>query len=58
MIEEGEGECSLAYFCLLRLHLLPSQVAGLPRREKAFLMAAVELYAEEQRRQEKRLKKR
>ncbi len=46
-------EANLAYYCLHRLHILPSEVLSLPRREQAFLMAAIEIYAEAQREKEK-----
>ena len=37
------------------MHILPSEMLSLPRRERAFLMAAVEVYAEAQREKEKEI---
>lgn len=48
-------EANLAYYCLHRLHILPSKVLALSRRERAFLMAAIEVYAEAQREKEKEI---
>ncbi len=47
----------IAYYCLHELHLLPSRLLALPRRERAFIIAAVEMkLAQEKRsiRQQKR----
>ena len=46
----------IAYFCLHKLHLLPSQFAALPLNEKAFIFAAVELRAEHEKKLEKEIK--
>ena len=52
---DGDAEANLAYYCLHRLHILPSEMLSLPRRERAFLMAAIEVYAEAQREKEKEI---
>ena len=48
---DGDAEANLAYYCLHRLHILPSEMLSLPRRERAFLMAAIEVYAEAQKKE-------
>lgn len=50
-------EAGLAYYCLHRLHILPSVTLSLPRKERAFLMAAIDVYAEAQREKEKEIEK-
>lgn len=52
---DGDVEANFAYYCLHRLHILPSKVLALPRRELAFLMAAIEVYAKAQREKEKEI---
>ena len=52
---EGDGEANLCYYCLHELHLLPSQVLALPRRERAFLTAAVSIRVDEEARRRKEL---
>ena len=42
MIREGDGGAALAYYCLHELGILPSRLLALSRRERAFIMAAVE----------------
>ena len=57
LIGDGDGEAMIAYYCLHELHLLPSRLLALPRRERAFIIAAVEMkLAQEKRsiRQQKR----
>ena len=48
----------VAYFCLHELHLLPSAYQALPRRERAFICAAIEVRAEKQKELENKLNRR
>ena len=42
----------VAYYCLHKLHLLPSQFFQLERKERAFIIAAVQCRAEAEKKQE------
>jgi hypothetical protein len=46
----------IAYFCLHKLHMLPSQFTALPSAEKAFIFAAVELKAEHEKKMAEEMK--
>ncbi|QUI25519.1 hypothetical protein HZI73_25915 [Vallitalea pronyensis] len=43
---EGDGEANYAHYLLHKIHLLPHDFLALPRREKAFIMASVDLHIE------------
>lgn len=45
----------MAQFCLMKLHLLPSQFLALPREERAFVYACVENYVEDEKKRQKEL---
>ena len=47
----------MAYYCLHELHLLPSQFFSLERRERAFIIAAIEIRVESERRRAKELQR-
>ncbi len=49
-------EANVAYYCLHELHLLPSQFLALPRRERAFILAAIEVRAERQEELDEKMK--
>lgn len=38
LIEEGDGEANIAYYCLHELHLTPSAFLDLPRKERPSLL--------------------
>lgn len=46
-----------AYYCLHELRLLPSQFLKLDRREKAFVIASIDMRAEQINEERKKLKK-
>lgn len=48
----------MAYYCLHQFHWKPSEFLGLPRRERAFIAAAVELRIEQEKKEQKKLKAR
>lgn len=51
-------EANIAFYCLHKLRLLPSQYDRLPLREKAFIYAAIQIKQEAEEKEEKKLKKR
>jgi len=46
----------MAYYCLHKFHMLPSQFLQLDRQERAFVVAAIELKMEEDKKKEKQIK--
>ena len=48
-------EANLAHSCLHKFHILPSQFLSMPRGERAFLYASLEIHAEAQREKEKEI---
>ena len=57
MIEGGDSEANFAYYCLHEFHLLPSDFLQLPRREKAFIIAAIQVRAENERKKQKEMER-
>ena len=55
LIEDGDGDANVAQFCLMKLHLLPSQFLALPREERAFLYACLDLYIQAEQRRQKEM---
>lgn len=53
---QGDAECNLAHFALQKLHILPSTLAAMDTREKAFVYASIQLRAEEEKKQAAKLK--
>ena len=43
---------NICYFCLHELHLLPHEFLALPRRERAFVIAAANIRAEREKKQQ------
>ena len=47
----------MAYYCLHEFHWEPSKFLGLERRERAFVVAAIQLKIENDKKQEKEAKR-
>lgn len=47
----------LAHFALHKLHILPSELDAMSRREKAFIFASIKLKIEDEKREAARLKR-
>ena len=43
LINEGDSEANFAYYCLHKLKMLPSQFMELDEHEKAFVIAAIQI---------------
>lgn len=56
LIEEGDAEANYAYYALLKLHILPSVFLEMEELEKAFVIAAVQLKIEQDKKEEKKIK--
>lgn len=57
LIKEGDFEANIAYYCLHKFNMLPSQFLALDRQERAFIVAAIEIKVEEDKKREKQIKK-
>ena len=57
LIEEGDGEANIAYYCLHELHLTPSQFFSLDRQERAFIIAAIDVRVEREKKKQKELER-
>ena len=57
LIEEGDGEANIAYYCLHELHLTPSAFFALPRNERAFIIAAIEIRTEKEKKRQKEIER-
>ena len=51
MIKEGDAEANYAHYCLQRLHILPSVYINLTPEERAFVVASIDIHAEEEKKQ-------
>ena len=49
-------ESNVAYYCLHKFNLLPSQFVNLPINEKAFVVAAIQLKIDHDKQEEKKMK--
>lgn len=47
----------MAYYCLHELHLTPSQLFALDRRERAFIIAAIEVRVEQEKKKQKEMER-
>ncbi|MDE6909066.1 MAG: hypothetical protein K2P44_01095 [Lachnospiraceae bacterium] len=54
-MEEGDWEANFAYYSLLKLHILPSVFLAMDEQEKAFVVAAVKLKMEADKKERKRI---
>jgi len=53
---EGDSEANICYYCLHELHILPHVFLSLPRQERAFIIAAINVRIENEKKKEKELK--
>lgn len=56
-MEDGDVDTMYAYYCFHQLHILPSEYNKLDRYEKAVVIQFIDKYAQEMKKEEKRLKK-
>lgn len=54
---EGDAEANYAYYALHKLHLLPGRFVRLPRREKAFVMACIDVRIAAEKKQAAKIKR-
>ena len=48
----------VAYYCLLKFHMTPSEFLEKPRRERAFIIAAIKCWLESEKRAAEELERR
>lgn len=54
---EGDGEFNYAYYCMHKFHWLPSVYANLSMEEKAFVIAAIDIKLENDKKQQKEIER-
>lgn len=54
---EGDSESNYAYYALHKLKILPNEYNVMNRREKAFIMAAIDIKIENEKKQAAKVKK-
>ncbi len=54
LIEEGDGEANYAYYALHKLHILPSTFLEMEEEEKAFVIAAIKIKVDNDKKERKR----
>ena len=47
----------ICYYCLHELHMAPSQFYALPRKERAFIIAACEIRVEREKKKQKEIER-
>ncbi|MBE6070685.1 MAG: hypothetical protein E7208_01875 [Clostridium butyricum] len=52
-MNEGDSESNYAYYCLHKLKILPSQFISMSREEKAFIIAAIDIKVEDDKKKAK-----
>ena len=53
---ENDSDSFLGYYCLHKFHWKPTDLLNMSREEKAFVLAAIEIKAEADKEQEKKMK--
>ncbi len=56
--QKTDWEANFAYYALLKLHILPSAFLALEGNEKAFIVAAIKVKMESDRKREKEMERR
>ncbi|NBI09229.1 hypothetical protein D1641_04245 [Colidextribacter sp. OB.20] len=56
-MREGDGEANICYYCLHELHILPHEFFALPRKERAFVIAAIDERVEHEKQKAKELER-
>lgn len=53
---QGDAEFNLAHFALQKLHILPSTLANMSEREKAFIYASIQIRIEQEKKESAKIK--
>ncbi|HBH95365.1 MAG TPA: hypothetical protein DDX91_06405 [Ruminococcaceae bacterium] len=56
-MEEGDGEANYAYYALHKLNILPSAFLEMDMQEKAFVIAAIQIRVDEEKKEREKRKK-
>ncbi|PKM49583.1 MAG: hypothetical protein CVV02_15200 [Firmicutes bacterium HGW-Firmicutes-7] len=55
-MKQGDAEFNLAHFALQKLHILPSTLATMNEREKAFIYASIQTRCEKEQEEARKIK--
>lgn len=50
----GDGEAAMCSYAVLNLHMTPSQFINLPPKDKAFIIASIEIKVEQEKKRRKK----
>lgn len=53
---QGDAEFNLAHFALQKLHILPSTLANMSNKEKAFIYASITVRVEKEKEEARKIK--
>lgn len=53
---EGDGETMYAYFAFHKIHMRPSEFANLPVKEKALIIAFIDEYQKEKKKEQSKMR--
>jgi len=53
----GDGEANYAYYALHKLRILPREFEEMDRREKAFIIASIDIKLENEKKEMKKVKR-
>lgn len=54
--ENGEFFANMAYFALVKFHILPHELLALPKNEQAFIFACIKVYIQKEKQEIDKLK--
>ena len=55
LIDEGDTEATIAFYCLHEFHKFPHEFFDLPRKERAFVIAAINRKIEDDKKRKKEI---
>ncbi|NFG22694.1 hypothetical protein FDF11_08300 [Clostridium botulinum] len=53
----GDYEASIAYYCLHKFHKFPNEFLSLSKEEQAYVIAAIQIKAEDDKKKSKEMKR-
>ncbi|PAE20499.1 hypothetical protein CHH80_10830 [Bacillus sp. 7504-2] len=56
-MEDGDSEANVAHYCLHKLKKWPSEYLSLPKEEKAFVIASVQVKIDAEKKQQKEMER-
>ena len=57
LIQEGDSDAVFAHYCLQKLHRFPHEFLNLDFKEKAFVIASIQLRVDDEKKEAAKIKK-